>query len=479
MGSTGLTGSTGPPGVQGYTGMQGSVGPTGKMGLNGYTGLQGVTGMKGDTGNQGVTGRAGLVGPTGLHGMTGPTGDKGNVGPQGPKGDIGPTGTFSTTVCSDIIPCVNNMYNLGGFNGNDTMYWKLIYVNTITSSNELTITGSTTMNGSLDVGGNIYVSGGGTVVGNLSIINNLFVNGFIQVTTSVSIGTDLHVGNIFIGGSITPNSSNSTSLGNQNRYLLNGYITNIYNTNIYNGSITTNYITQGPSIPGITVASTLIPVLNGDYNLGAEKVTQGVYSWRNLYVRNIIPDDILTINGNSTINGNFILNGSVRSNLTPYSLTYTLGSQSAPWGALYTNGIAVYGSVMSDLIPSTENYSLGSPNSRWEAVFSVNGVTSTSDKNDKENIQDCELGLSFVNDLKPVKYNRKGEENKKLNYGIVAQDLEEALDKHKCDDFNGLHTPRNENDKYGINYSQLIPILIKSIQELSQEVADLKAALNK
>ena len=135
--------------------------------------------------------------------------------------------------------------------------------------------------------------------------------------------------------------------------------------------------------------------------------------------------------------------------------------------------------VGTHLTPMADNgVYLGLGGRRWVAVYAVNGTIQTSDGNDKENIKDCELGLDFINDLKPKKYNWKGELQSDIHYGIVAQDLESALEKHNCCGFKGLHKPENENDKYGINYSQLIPVLIKSIQELSQQVTELKNEIN-
>jgi len=75
--------------------------------------------------------------------------------------------------------------------------------------------------------------------------------------------------------------------------------------------------------------------------------------------------------------------------------------------------------------------------------------------------------------LKPKKYNWKNSDNSDSNYGIVAQDLESILEKHNCCNFSGLYKPCNKDDKYGINYSQFIPILINSIQQLSQQVNQL------
>ena len=59
--------------------------------------------------------------------------------------------------------------------------------------------------------------------------------------------------------------------------------------------------------------------------------------------------------------------------------------------------------------------------------------------------------------------------------GFIAQDLQ------KLQEETGIHVPRlvfNDNpDKLEASYGTLLPLLVKSIQELSQEIKDLKSEL--
>ncbi len=57
---------------------------------------------------------------------------------------------------------------------------------------------------------------------------------------------------------------------------------------------------------------------------------------------------------------------------------------------------------------------------------------------------------------------------KKLYTGFVAQDVEAAAKKLHYD-FSGLHTPQNENDVYGLSYSDFVVPLVKGMQELSNK----------
>ena len=130
-------------------------------------------------------------------------------------------------------------------------------------------------------------------------------------------------------------------------------------------------------------------------------------------------------------------------------------------------------SVTGECTPTQDdNYNLGHPSYRWDNVYATNGTIQTSDRNEKNTIVESDLGLEFVNELKPVSY--KFNNKTRTHYGLIAQDLEEVLEKKgkSLDDFAGIV----KNKTYGLNYSELISPLIKAVQELSAKVAALEAA---
>ena len=74
---------------------------------------------------------------------------------------------------------------------------------------------------------------------------------------------------------------------------------------------------------------------------------------------------------------------------------------------------------------------------------------------------------------------KKKKENKldQTHYGIIAQEVMETLKKYGIDsveDFGGITHDGGEEDHYGARYAEFIPILIKAVQELSDEVKQLK-----
>ena len=132
-----------------------------------------------------------------------------------------------------------------------------------------------------------------------------------------------------------------------------------------------------------------------------------------------------------------------------------------------TNEIAARG----DLRPTSDNtYDLGTSALRWDDVYATNGTINTSDRRDKENIQELNYGLKEIMQLKPVKFNWKSGYNRDNKIGLIAQDLLEVIPEVvKTRDFemqeDGVTVMEVELKRLGVYYSDLIPVLIQAIQE--------------
>tara|TARA_R110002126_G_scaffold288548_1_gene442384 strand:- start:9265 stop:10863 length:1599 start_codon:yes stop_codon:yes gene_type:complete len=134
--------------------------------------------------------------------------------------------------------------------------------------------------------------------------------------------------------------------------------------------------------------------------------------------------------------------------------------------------------------------------------FHVNGdithsgsITQTSDRDLKENIRSLEDGIGAIMKLRPTSYNFKGNGEYKglklaggLHYGLIAQEVEEVLPSLVK---NNKHTylapvegagPNNPDEKTKVktmdyktmNYTELIPVLIKAVQEQQEEIEKLR-----
>ena len=86
----------------------------------------------------------------------------------------------------------------------------------------------------------------------------------------------------------------------------------------------------------------------------------------------------------------------------------------------------------------------------------------------KENITSLDPALDKVNQLEAVSYNKIGVDDREI--GLIAEDVAEL--------FPEVVTYNEEGQPQGIQYQRLSVILLKAMQELSQEVNELKKKLN-
>ena len=148
---------------------------------------------------------------------------------------------------------------------------------------------------------------------------------------------------------------------------------------------------------------------------------------------------------------------------------------------------------------SDNTFDLGQSDIRFDDVFATNGTIQTSDKTKKNTIVDSDLGLSFINKLKPVSY--KFNDGTRTHYGLIAQDVETVLsnisktttnfagfiktdipDEYYEEAEPNIPDGKKEGDlksaahtEYGLRYSEFISPLIKAIQELTAKVEALEA----
>ena len=106
----------------------------------------------------------------------------------------------------------------------------------------------------------------------------------------------------------------------------------------------------------------------------------------------------------------------------------------------------------------------------------VQTISSLSDRRDKKNIEELPLGIDFINTLKPVKFTwnmRDGAKVGQQEAGFIAQDLDEAQIDAGAEDYLSL-VLKNNPEKLEASYGKLVPVLVKAVQELSNEIEKLK-----
>jgi hypothetical protein len=96
--------------------------------------------------------------------------------------------------------------------------------------------------------------------------------------------------------------------------------------------------------------------------------------------------------------------------------------------------------------------------------------TNPSDIRLKKDILDLDAGLSFIKQLRPVSYRMKSGDTR-LNWGFVAQEVEVLVGTENAVLSVGEDTDRT----LGLRYSDFVAPLVKSSQELSEQVEALQA----
>ena len=122
---------------------------------------------------------------------------------------------------------------------------------------------------------------------------------------------------------------------------------------------------------------------------------------------------------------------------------------------------------------------LGNSTKRWNNVYAINGTINTSDLREKEDIQNIEYGIQDLMKLRPVKYSWKDFPEQGPKLGLIAQEVQQVIDEVVLDKEWVTSEETGEKkeipaETMGIYYSDLIPVLIKSIQEQQGIINDLK-----
>ncbi|GGG03979.1 hypothetical protein GCM10011344_00400 [Dokdonia pacifica] len=134
------------------------------------------------------------------------------------------------------------------------------------------------------------------------------------------------------------------------------------------------------------------------------------------------------------------------------------------------------------LFPDTDDsFQLGGSALRWEAVWATDGTINTSDRREKRDIQQLNYGLREILDLNPVRFRWKAKPEQGEKLGLIAQDLLEIIPEvvktHEyvtTGDDEDATREKKELDRLGVYYTDLIPVLVKAIQEQQEVIQNLQ-----
>jgi hypothetical protein len=113
-------------------------------------------------------------------------------------------------------------------------------------------------------------------------------------------------------------------------------------------------------------------------------------------------------------------------------------------------------------------------NSSDVGLYITNGATSwtgTSDIRVKKNVVDSEFGLQEVMSLRPVKFDYTMDSSEEsARVGFIAQEVHAVLP-------HAAYKPKNEEEMMGVSPTEMIPVLVKAVQELKQQLDEAKAKI--
>ncbi len=119
------------------------------------------------------------------------------------------------------------------------------------------------------------------------------------------------------------------------------------------------------------------------------------------------------------------------------------------------------------------------------------GTINSSDEKLKENISPLNGSLQTVLSLQPTRYNFRTNEFPQMNlpegihYGLIAQEVEKVLPQIVSDNIQPAEYDRETHEVIkeevafkGVNYTELIPLLIGAIQEQEKKIEELESKIN-
>lgn len=537
QGPQGLQGPTGTQGPQGDPGIQGPVGDAGPTGATGGQGIQGIQGIQGEQGEQGPIGPSGLQGPDGNQGIRGSrsyytsgqtswtaAAALAEIGESALENDLSVqfdtatgfsesrsyTGTAPETSSANWT-VVDQVVNgapvvIGGSPTSfiiDNNSCIAFGVNAGVSASGLSLSfgegaGEVSMGGSsVAIGHNA----GNTNQGQDALAIGVFAGNTDQGQGSVALGNYAGSGSGFlypqgtnavaIGSTAgaSGQGDNSVAIGNAAAGTLQGASSVAIGTNAGANNQGHSSVTIGryageddQAHSSVSIGYAANRLDSGDYSVGVGFLSSslGLDSVAVGHAAQALGEECVALGNNA----------STGSTLSPTKVT-AIGSRSGDVFSSYSN--TTYLGAGSKATAS-DQVQLGDSAT---TVFAYGSVQNRSDARDKTNIVDTDLGLDFVNSLRPVKfrwdyrddYRNEGEQldeavkdgskkRTRFHQGFIAQEVKEVMDARGVD-FAGYqdHSINGGQDVKSLGYEEFIAPMVKAIQEQQDIINDLTSRL--
>lgn len=395
------------------------------------------------------------------------------------------------TYNATLIPSATTTYDLG----TSSLRWNNLFSQNVDITN--TITSSAAANGTAPNRLILTNSGTGANTGVTISLNGhngtSAQNGTISFSNTSLTFTIPSGGNYVFNATVRPSTAGTLGLGTSGNRWSSVFCTAVDST----GAITSTALTA--SAANAAVISNRLTLTNS--GTGAGTGTQ------------------ITFNGH---NGTSATAATIQHNGTHFLYNATSGGDHA---------------FNSNVRPITDNTaSCGSSTNKWTAVWATNGTIQTSDQRAKNTITDEDLGLDFINQLRPVKYKFNVQYNQlvytnvprvdengnpvyeqielldengnvvydendnrvyvngnqiidviqsivpvpgtKFYHGLIAQEIDTVLTNNNLTTNNFAGLNKDDPNSYGVAYTEFIAPMIKAIQQLKQIVETQQTTIN-
>lgn len=342
-----------------------------------------------------------------------------------------------------------------------------------------------------DINTGVVYKGNSPFIHNYKNASNMGNNTFVGINS----------GNFSLGGVSFTNGSMNTGLGANTLtslttgswntalgyYCLNANTSGNYNTAIGHFAMSLN--TTGSfniGIGGQNLYNNISGI--GNVSVGYYALINNITGGGNVAIGNNVLEQNTSGSDNVAVGKNSLLvneTGFRNTAVGTLSLSQSLGAYNTAVGydagSIITTGtnLTLIGNNSEPSSGTTQNQVTLGNNSVTSLRCNVQTITSLSDARDKKNINVLSLGLDFIMSLKPRQFNwdrREWYDNSASDgsmmensptAGFIAQELDEVQNEF---DATWLNLVLKDNpDKWEATYGNLLPVIVKALQELKSE----------
>jgi hypothetical protein len=204
---------------------------------------------------------------------------------------------------------------------------------------------------------------------------------------------------------------------------------------------------------------------------------------------------LLTLNSNTYGNDNIAIGWTAGYRITIGSNNILLGSNTGENLSIGSNNLFLGRTAGSNMTTGSNNIILGNNAQATTATVDnqitlgnssitslraqVTSITALSDRRDKTDIKTIAEGIDFIKNLKPVTYTWNTRDKSKVGIkaaGFIAQDLLNLQKSSSIGDNLDLVSEDNP-EKLEARYNNLLPVMVKAIQDQQVVIEELKKEL--